>query len=84
MQRCLELGLRDGLDGLRARAERFAVAQVSHRIGNETDLRSLFEQQGFEVVQLNVRRLRGMAGDRSAVTGAARSNAYAELVAVRR
>ncbi len=84
LERCGELGIDAGEGDLRARAERFAVAQISHRIGNDHDLRTLFETQGFDVVRLDVRRLEGMTGRRADVTGAARRNAYGELVAVRR
>lgn len=83
VERCAQLGVRADIQDLRARAERFAVAQVSHRIGDDRDLQTLFEEQGFEVARLDVRHLEGMLGS-AYITGAARGNAYGELVAVRR
>jgi SAM-dependent methyltransferase len=83
-QRRAEVGLdRDPVD-LRARAERFAKAQVSHPVGTEADLRELFERQGFAVSRLDVRRLEGMMSAREPVGGAARTGAYGEIAAVRR
>lgn len=84
LRRCKEIGMGGDHSELVARAERFAGAQVSHRIGTEADLRALFEDSGFVIESLDVRRLEGMVQGRSSITGAARSNAYAELVAVRR
>ena len=69
---------------LRARAERFAVAQISHPVGSDADLRALFEQAGFDVIRLDVRHLPGMLGSREPIGGAARSGAYGEIVAVKR
>ena len=83
-QRRAQLGLdRDPAD-LRARAERFANAQLSHPVGNEADVRELFETQGFEVTRLDVRNLEGTMNAREPIGGAARTGAYAEIVAVRR
>jgi SAM-dependent methyltransferase len=84
VQRLGELGIvRDGAQ-LRARAERFALAQVSHPVGGDADVQALFEAQGFDVVRLDVRQLEGMLGSREPVRGAARSGTYAEIVAVKR
>jgi len=75
-----------GLDGdaveLRARVERFAVAQSNHRVGTETDVRSLFEICGFEIAELVTSSLPGAMAARDAA-GAARPNQYAEIVAVK-
>jgi 2-polyprenyl-3-methyl-5-hydroxy-6-metoxy-1,4-benzoquinol methylase len=83
LQRTGQLGLDRDLAVLRARAERFAKAQVSHPVGSEADLSELFERQGFEVDRLDVRQLAGMmpAGE---PVGAARTGEYGEIVAVRR
>jgi SAM-dependent methyltransferase len=81
VQRLAELGIDRDRAMLRARAERFAAAQISHPVGNESDVRTLFEAQGFTVARLDVRQLEG---GRDAVGGAARSGTYAEIVAVKR
>lgn len=83
-ERCRRLGLvRDPVE-LRARAERFALAQVGYPVGDEADLRALFEQQGFEVTRLDVRTLDGSGHTPQPIMGAARSGVYGEIVAVRR
>lgn len=82
VQRLAELGIDRDPAMLRARAERFAAAQISHPVGNERDVRALFEAQGFTVTRLDVRQLEGIGRD--AVGGAARSGTYAEIVAVKR
>jgi len=71
-------------EALRVRVERFAKAQVSHPVGSVTDLRGLFEDRGFDVVQLDVRRLEGAMSADQRVGGAARTGEYGEIVAVRR
>lgn len=68
---------------LRAGAERFAKAQVSNPVGTEADLRSLFEDQGFVIHGLGVRRLEGVMSKTAPVVGAARPGQYGELLAVR-
>lgn len=83
VQRLAEFGIDRDPTVLRARAERFAAAQISHPVGSERDVRTLFETQGFDVVQLDVRQLDGSLG-RDPVGGAARSGSYAEIVAVKR
>ena len=83
VERCRRLGLaRDPTNC--GRAERFALAQVGHPVGDEADLRTLFEQQGFEVVRLDVRTLDGSGGTPQPIMGAARGGVYGEIVAVRR
>jgi SAM-dependent methyltransferase len=84
VQRCKQTHLERDPTALRARAERFARAQVSHPVGTEADLRELFEEQGFAVTRLEVRQLEGTMGAREPVGGAARTGAYGEIVAVRR
>jgi SAM-dependent methyltransferase len=84
VERCGRLGLDRDVAALRARAERFAKAQVSHPVGAEADLRELFERRGFDVERLDVRHLAGMMPAREPVGGAARTGAYGEIVAVRR
>ena len=83
-QRCAERGLVRDLGELRRRAVRFAMAQVSHAVGNEADVRELFEQAGFDVTRLDVVQLDGVISTREPVGGAARGGVYAEIVAVRR
>jgi SAM-dependent methyltransferase len=68
---------------LRARAERFAKAQVSNPVGTAADLRALFEGQAFDVVRLDVRHVEGSLSA-GRVGGAARTGEYGEVVAVRR
>lgn len=83
-QRAGELGrIGDGAE-LRARAERFALAQVAHPVGTAADLRALFEHQGFEVARLDVRRIDGALTSSQPVVGAARGGSYGEIVAVKR
>jgi len=82
VQRLAELGIDRDPTMLRARAERFAAAQISHPVGNERDVRTLFEAQGFAVTRLDVRQLEGIGRD--PIGGAARSGTYAEIVAVKR
>jgi len=82
-QRCADAGLeRDPID-LRTRAERYVRAQASHPVGDESDLRALFEQQGFALTRLDTRELAGVLPGRERVGGAARSGRYGEIVAVR-
>jgi hypothetical protein len=81
VQRVAALGVDRDPAMLRARAERFAAAQISHPVGDERDVRALFETRGFDVVRLDVRQLEG---GRDAIGGAARSGAYAEILAVKR
>jgi SAM-dependent methyltransferase len=81
VQRAVELGIDRDRTILRARAERFAAAQISHPVGNERDVRALFEAQGFAVTRFEKRQLEG---GRDPISGAARSGAYAEIVAVKR
>ncbi len=69
---------------LRARAERFARAQVSHPVGDAADVRTLFEEAGFDVARLDVRHIGGQSDDWPPVNGAARAGDYAEIVAVKR
>lgn len=82
VERRLERGLGGDPDELRARAERFAMAQTNHQVGTEADVRSLFEGGGFEVAELVARSLPGATAARAAA-GAARPNQYAEIVAVK-
>jgi SAM-dependent methyltransferase len=84
VQRLEQLGIVRDSGELRARAERFAKAQVSHPVGGEADVRALFEAEGFDVNRLDVRQLDGTLGAREPVRGAARSGTYAEIVAVKR
>jgi len=69
---------------VRTWAERFARAQVHHPIGESADFRALFEEQGFEVARLDVRRVEASSGSAESVVGAARSGMYGEIVAVKR
>ena len=84
IQRCEQIGLERDPTELRARAERFAKAQVSHPVGTQADLRELFERHGFAVSRLDVRHLEGIMNAREPVGGAARTGAYGEIVALRR
>jgi SAM-dependent methyltransferase len=83
LERLAQSGIDRDAAMLRARAERFAVAQVSHPVGDERDVRTLFEGHGFDVIRLGVRQLEGTMGP-DPVGGAARSGTYAEIVAVKR
>lgn len=83
-QRRAQLGLERDPADLRARAERFANAQVSHPVGTEADVRDLFESHGFDVTRLDVHHVDGAMNAREPIAGAARTGAYAEIVAVRR
>jgi SAM-dependent methyltransferase len=83
-QRCVEVGLERDPADLRARAQRFANAQISHPVGGERDVRELFEAQGFDVARLDVAHLEGALNTLEPIGGAARTGAYAEIVAVRR
>jgi len=83
LQRLAQSGIDRDPAMLRARAERFAAAQISHPVGDERDVRRLFEAHEFDVIRLDVRQLEGSMG-RDRVGGAARSGSYAEIVAVKR
>lgn len=69
---------------LRARAQRFACAQVSHPVGDSKGVRELFESAGFDVIRLDERLIRDGATGASQVNGSARSGNYAEIVALKR
>lgn len=68
---------------LRARAERFARAQISNPMRDEADVRALFGDAGFDVVRLDVHHIGGSGDGTSPVAGAARGGDYAEIVAVK-
>jgi SAM-dependent methyltransferase len=81
-ERCAKAGLdRDPIE-LRTRAERYVHAQVSHPVGDASDVRELFEQQGLRVTRLDARELPGALPARDPIGGAARGGVYGEIVAV--
>lgn len=82
LERLAQTGIDRDPAMLRARAQRFAGAQVSHPVGDADDVRALFETQGFDLIRLDVREIEGAMG--RAPVGAARSGTYAEIVAVKR
>jgi len=74
---------RDELD-LRARAERFALAQAGHPIADAHTLQSLFETRGFTISRLEMREIGSPNNAVEPVMGAARSGIYAEIISIKK
>lgn len=68
---------------LRARAQRFAAGPRGHPVGNEVEVRGLFEDAGFVLTRFDVRQLGDARGAHDRINGTARGGVYAEIVAVR-